>query len=99
MVLDPDQFTTQAALFTRRAAKLIRPLNNEFASGVRLLSDSRIAFVDSFDSESNRTQYLTRRGQASPLDFGPDPADQFAINDRGRISGTSFTEGGGRAFR
>jgi hypothetical protein len=35
----------------------------------------------------------------TPLDFGPDPASQFDLNDRGIVSGTSDQPGGARAFR
>ena len=99
MVLDPDQHTTQAALFTNTAVQLIAPLHNdEFTSAVRLLTDSRIAFVDSLDTNFELSQYLTRRGNVTPLDFGGFP-DHLDINDRGRISGTFRRQAGDRAFR
>ena len=99
VVLDPVLGTSQAALFKGSAVKLIPPLTDEVASAVSLLTDSNIAFADSFDSTFNLSQYLTRRGNVTPLDFGPDPAGQFDISDRGRISGTSFRQDGDRAFR
>jgi hypothetical protein len=97
--LDPIQLTSQAALFTRNEAELIPPLTDEFTAAVGLLTDSSIAFVESFDSSFNLSQYLTRRGDVTPLDFGPDFASNFDINNRGIISGTSFRPDGGRAFR
>ena len=100
VVVDPDLGVTQAALFTERAVELIPPLReDEVASSVRLLTDTGIAFVESFDSNFNLTQYVTRGGKVTPLDFGPDPADQFDINDRALISGTSSRQDGDRAFR
>ncbi len=100
VVVDPNLGTTQAALFKGSAVELIPPLtDDEFTSQVSLLTNSGIALVDSFDSDFNLSQYLTRGGNVTPLDFGAEPADQFDINDRGLISGTSFRQGGARAFR
>jgi hypothetical protein len=91
--------STQAALFRGREVELIPALPGEIASDVLLLSNSGFAFVESFDANSNVTYYLTRRGQVTPLNFGPDRADQFDLNDLGIVSGTSDRPGNGRAFR
>lgn len=96
---DPDLFTTQAALFRGSEVELIPPLPDEVSSEVLAVTNSNIAFVQSFDSSFNATYYLTRHGQVTPLNFGPDPAGFFDINDRGVISGTSFRAGGARALR
>jgi hypothetical protein len=99
VVLDPIQFTSQAALFARREIELIPPLTDEFTAAVQLLTNTSVAFVESFDTNFNVSYYLTKRGHVTPLNFGPDPAGQFDINDRGVISGTSFREDANRAFR
>ncbi|MGH6902033.1 MAG: hypothetical protein ACREIR_04770 [Geminicoccaceae bacterium] len=100
VVLDPALGTSQAALFTRSEVELIPPLTDEFTAAVGLLTNSGIAFVTSLDSNFNvLSHYLTRRGHVTPLNFGPDFAGQFDINNRGIISGTSFRRDGNRAFR
>jgi hypothetical protein len=94
VVRDPDQGTSQAALFTRREVELIPPLADEFSSEVRLLTNSGIASVELVDSNFEQSYYLTRNGHVTPLDFRP-----IDINDRGIISGTFFRSDGNRAFR
>ncbi len=97
--LDLALGTFQAALFSHGQTKLIPPLTDEFASLVIRLSNSNIAFVESYDSASNTTYYLTRRGKIVPVDFGTTSARHIDLNDRGRISGTLSQEDGDRAFR
>jgi hypothetical protein len=100
VLLDPELGTAQAARFTKAGIELIPPLDNdEVVAGVGLLSDSNIALVDSFDHNFELRQYLTRRGEITPVDFGPDPVMQLDLSDRGRISGTVRREDIFRAFR
>jgi hypothetical protein len=97
---DPDLGTFQAALFKRDEVELIPPLPDEIFASVSLLTDSRIALVESIDSNGNLSRYLTKRGHVTPLNFGSDFADLLDINNRGTISGSfRFREDGGRAFR
>jgi hypothetical protein len=94
-----DMDETQAALFTRSEVEFIPRLPDELFSAVIRLTNSGIALVESFDSNFNISRYLTRRGHVTPLDFGPDPATLFDIDDRGLISGTSDRLDNDRAFR
>ena len=97
---DPVLGSTQAALFVGSRVKLVPPVNGAFLQFVRLLTDSGIAFIEWYPEDfSTVSHYLLTRARVTPLDFGPDSADLFDINDRGVISGTSFRASGNRAFR
>jgi hypothetical protein len=105
VILDPEQFTVQAALFTASEVTLIPPLPNELQSAVFGLTDSGIALVWSVDATTfDQTYYLYEAGNVTPLDFGSGYAPR-GINNRGLIAGTVFgpfgpgPNGTFRAFR
>ena len=97
--VNDDMGLPQAALFTRSEVELLPRLPDEFLAAVIRLTNSGIALVESLDPNFNGSYYLTKHDHVTPLNFGPDPARHFDINDRGIISGTSSRPEGDRAFR
>jgi hypothetical protein len=92
----------QAALFRGDQVELIPPQPGEVTSVVTALNDSGMALVTSKDASGQPTYVLYKNGQATPLDFGLTVTQEIGslhINNQGLISGTAFTEIGGRGFR
>lgn len=101
VLIDTENFFEQAALFRGPKVKLIPPQPFELTSFVTALNDRGKALVISEDSSGVRTNLLYRRGQATPLDFGPSVTNpsRLAINNRGIISGTQGPSSGATGFR
>ena len=102
VLIDPQNFIEQAALFHGDQVKLIPPQPGEFTSFVTALNDSGMALVTSYDASFQPTFVLYKNGQSTPLDFEPTVTDPFFlhINNQGIISGTTFIPGlGNRGFR
>jgi hypothetical protein len=106
---DPNNFTTQAALFHENKVKLIPPQPGELFDFAFALNDSGTVLLDSFDASFNETYVLYSKGQATPLDFGATitnprfisfvSAGKF-INNDGIIAGTTGDIfDGARGFR
>jgi hypothetical protein len=100
VVLDPINFTEQAALFKGSKVERIPPLPGEITSHVRKITDSGIALVESSDA-TKTTFYLYKRCKITPLDVGPNQVAITGVNNRGLISGIAFNlvEDNDRAFR
>jgi hypothetical protein len=90
VLVDPENFIEQAALFRGDRVELIPPQPEEFTSFVIALNDSGSALVMSFDASFEPSIVLYKNGQATVLDFGPSVTNpsQLAINNQGVISGT-----------
>lgn len=97
VLVDPENFIEQAALFHGDRVELIPRMPGEFTSFVIGLTDSGLALVVSYDKAFQSTLVLYKNGRLTRL-----PIDGFFldINNRGQISGTMFLPGiGDRAFR
>lgn len=101
VLIDPDNFIEQAALFTRGGVERIPRLPGEYSSHVMRLTDSGIALVESVDSTTfESTFYLYKRGHVIPLDLGSGQVSFLDVNDHGLIAGTVSAPGlNDRAFR
>ena len=98
VLVDPENFIEQAALFRGNSVELIPRLPEELSSFVTALNGTGSALVISFNAESRPTYVLYENGQSTVLDFGPEAVNvsQLAINNAGIISGTqgsSFCDG------
>lgn len=91
VILDPESFTTQAALFRKDKLELVPPQPDEVSASVFELNDASTALVFSFTLE-NSTNLLYKNGQSTVLDFGPTVTSPgfLSINNHDIISGTSF---------
>jgi hypothetical protein len=104
VLIDPQNFIEQAALFHGDQVKLIPPQPGEFTSFVTALNDSGMALVTSYDASFQPTFVLYKHGRTTLLDFGltvTQPFDFLHINNQGIISGTAFNLPGigDRGFR
>ncbi|SDH57012.1 hypothetical protein [Nitrosomonas sp. Nm132] len=102
VLIDPENFFEQAALFRGNEVQLIPRLPGEISSFVLEINDSGMALVFSVDENFNGTLALYKNGKVTPLDFGPVTPSVFSLrmNNQGIISGTTFIEGlGYRGFR
>ena len=101
VLIDPENFLEQAALFHDDQVKLIPPQPGEFTSFVRRLNDPGTALVTS-DSDFGRTHLLYQNGQAMLLDFGPTVTNprSLDINNQGIIAGRQgISSSGATGFR
>lgn len=102
VLVDPDNFIEQAALFNEGRIELIPRLPSEYTSHVKRLTDSGISLVESVDASGVSKFYLyNKHHRITTLDFGADPVAFLDVNDDGDIAGTSVTFGpnNDRAFR
>jgi hypothetical protein len=113
VLVDPQTFIGQAALFRRDTVELIPPQPGEVFSLVIALNDSGTALVESDDASGNPTYVLYENGQTTVLDVGPTVTKpqfrSFASaggfsNNQGVIAGlsagpTSDIFDGARGFR
>jgi hypothetical protein len=113
VLVDPENFIFQAALFRGDEVELIPPQPDELFSFVIALNDPGTALVESDDEFGNPTYILYENGQATVLDFGPTvPHPRFRsfvsgggfINNQGLIAGltagpTGSIFDGARGFR
>lgn len=102
IVTDFENFFTQAALFYDDEIHLIPRLPGEISSELITLNDSDVAIISSLDENFNSKLMLYKKGQMTPLDFGPDipPPSRVSMNNKEIISGTTFIDGVGyRGFR
>jgi hypothetical protein len=111
IVVDPVNFTAQAALFRQGQVQRVPKQPGEVFASVIALNDSGTALVESDDASGGRTYVLYRDGTATPIDFGQSITNPFfltnvigscrCINNNGTIAGTegpgSFN--GARGFR
>ena len=98
VAVDPVNFIYRAALFRGAKVELVPPQPGELFASVDALNDHDTAIVSSFDASFNGTFLLYSKGQASPIDFGPNltnPGPCFTfngisrcINNRETIEGT-----------
>lgn len=68
--VDPVNYTTQSALFTKKGVELIPPQPGEFTSFLQRLNDPQIAWITSYDIDFNGTDLLYKNGKSTVLDFG-----------------------------
>jgi hypothetical protein len=104
VLVDPQNFVAQAALFRGDEVELIPPQPGEVISEVIALNDSGTALVES-DDASKQTYVLYKNGQTTVLDFGPTvtnphfrrcgPDGRF-INNEGIIAGLAAGPDGNR---
>jgi hypothetical protein len=103
VLIDPENFIEQAALFHGDQVEVIAPQPGEFTSFVNRLSDSGKALIVSYDASFRPTYVLSSKGQTTPLDFGPTVTNPsfVRINNKGIISGTEGLDlfNGARGFR
>jgi hypothetical protein len=113
VLVDPQNFIVQAALFRGEEVELIPPQPGEVVSFVIALNDPGTALVESDDASGNPTYVLYEKGQTTVLDFGPTVTNpQFRsvvsvggfINNKGIIAGltagpTGNIFDGARGFR
>lgn len=108
VIIDAENFFTQAALFRRTGrVELIPPLPDEVSSEVIALNDKNTALVRSFDRSFNSRIVLYKNGKSSVLDFEPGiyNPDFLKINNQEIISGTGTVTSAGnfcndaKAFR
>jgi hypothetical protein len=109
--VDPVNFIYRAALFRGPKVELVPPQPGELFASVDALNDHDTAIVSSFDASFNGTYLLFSKGQASPIDFGPNltnPSPCFTLNGISRcINNRETIEGlegpglfiGARGFR
>ena len=90
VLVDPDNFIEQAALFHGDRVELVPRLPGEFTSFVTALSDSGSALVTSFNDSFEVTYVLYKNGESTVLDFGAELANisQLAINNADVVAGT-----------
>lgn len=94
VLIDPQNFIFQAALFRGDKVELIPPLPGEVFASVITLNDPGTALVWSEDASGQQTYALYRNGQTTPLDFGPAVTKPFlaldvrSMNNQGIIAGT-----------
>jgi hypothetical protein len=110
VLVDPQNFIFQAALFRGDEVELIPPQPGEVRGIVIALNDRGTALVESDDASGQPTYVLYSTGQTTPLDFGPTVTnprfmrrvgtDRF-INNEGILAGTEGSDffGDGRGFR
>lgn len=99
VLIDPDNFIEQAALFRGDRVELIPPQPGEFTSFVTALNDSGMALVTSYDATSFQPTFLLyKNGQLTPLDFLSNFTHFLKINNQGIISGTDLAAGRGFRF-
>jgi hypothetical protein len=102
VILDPVNFTEQAALFKGNRVERIPPLTGEYTGRIIKLTDSGIALVESLDTTTfAATYYLYKNSKITPLDLGPGQIAFSDVNNQGLVSGILFGSGTGndRAFR
>jgi hypothetical protein len=90
VLVDPENFIEQAALFRSNGVELITRQPGEVTSFVTSLNDFGSAVVVSLDASFQPTHLLFKGGQSTPLDFGPTVTNPFSvrINNSGIIAGT-----------
>jgi hypothetical protein len=101
LLIDPDNFLTQAALFHGERVTVIPLLPGQVTSGVLDLNDAGQALVFSIDAAFENVTLSVWDGHRSvPLDFGPEVPFSFFehMNNAGLISGTTLSVGGDRGF-
>jgi hypothetical protein len=101
VLIDPDNFIEQAALFRGDRVELIPPQPGELTSFVTALNDSGMALVTSYDATSFQPTFLLyKNGQSTPLDFLSNftQPEFLKINNQGIISGTDLAIGRGFRF-
>ena len=95
---DPATFFGRAAVVRSNGALRLFPARpGEVTACVVKLADDRVAAVDSFDADFNRTTYVYDRGAIRP--FTVAGASIQDINDRAQVAGLTFADGAFRAFR
>jgi hypothetical protein len=99
VLIDPDNFIEQAALFTGTQAELITPLAGEYTSHVMRVASDGIALVQSLDAGYVPTYYLYENGQKTILSFGAGDVYHLDLAAKGLVSGTIVTATSQRAFR
>ena len=77
VVIDPQNFVAQGALFRGDEVELIPPQPGEVCGLVIGLNDSGTALVESDDALGRPTYVLYSKGQTTPLDFGPTVTNLF----------------------
>jgi hypothetical protein len=107
VLVDPQNFVFQAALFRGDSVELVPPLPGEVFAWVIALNDRGTAVVESLDALDHHTYELYQNGQATTLDFGPTVTNPIlsgkrSINNEGILAGTEgsnfFTDGRGFRF-
>lgn len=97
VVVDPQNFIVQAALFRGDEVEIIPPQPREVVAFVIALNDLGTALVESDDNEGKPTFVLYKNGQSVLLDFGPSITNpEFIsfvgngrfINNKGILAGT-----------
>ena len=105
VLVDPQNFIVQPALFRGDEVELIPPQPGEVFSQVIALNDPGTALLESEDAFGNRTYVLYENGQTTVLDFGPTVTNpQFHsfvavggfINNKGIIAGLAAGPDGNR---
>jgi hypothetical protein len=71
VAIDPANLIFRAALFRGSKVELVPPQPGELFAEVAALNDHDTAIVSSFDASFNGTSLLYSKGQATPIDFGP----------------------------
>lgn len=102
VLVDPDAFIVQAALFRPGQRWLIPMLPNAVFSVVLAVADDGLALVQHDLAEPPETVLTTWDGrQHRAVDFGPDVPYAFfvAMNGNGQISGTTQRDGHFIGFR
>jgi len=106
VVLDPESFVGQAAIFDHRGVELIPPQPNEVFAFVVALDDRGDALIESFGAAGEDVFLLHRKRATTRLDFGPTVRtprffNAHVMNNRGIIAGTEgdvFTNARGFRF-
>jgi hypothetical protein len=83
VLVDPQNFIAQAALFRGDEVELIPPQPGEVFAFVLALNDRGTALVESDDISGQPTYVLYSKGQTTPLDFGPTVTNPRFINFAG----------------
>ncbi len=91
VVIDIDNFFTQAALFHGTKTELIPLAAGKISSVVVALNDPGTALVSSLDDMFEESFELYENGQTIPLDFGPKVTSPFILDldNQGLISGNT----------
>ncbi len=101
IIIDPEQWLGQAAIFSSDGIELIPRVPGEIHSQVSLLNDKKTVVVWSLNKAYEISLAVYRNGVRSPLDFGPSIPTAYAVsmNNRDEIAGFTETEDGLRGFR
>jgi hypothetical protein len=100
--LDPENYTTQSALFRKQKVELVPPQPGELTSFLQRLNDPHTVLITSYDTEFNRTSLLYKNGKSTVLDFGPTLTNALSyeitgMNNETIMSGTVLFANPGRA--